>query len=175
MWAQKISCISPASETKPYLVPRTAYRPVPSHRHYCKDSIRVKVFNYFTVRYKPIIYQIYLEIRHKFWFESGSIIYSLFSGSHTMWNVWTMLCQSTSLLRLTNFPHLQYTAALLHSSYWCQSSSTSRMNVIQQTLCLRNVRQPWGIYSIWGELRYPMMTKRPVVVYLHRACSKYES
>jgi hypothetical protein len=91
-----------------------------------------------------------------------------------MWNVWTMLCQSTSLLRLMNVPHLQYSSALLHGSYWCRSSNTSRMNVIQQT-CLRNVRHPWGIYSTWGELRYLMMTKRPVKVYLHRAFSKCES
>ena len=47
--------------------------------------------------------------------------------------------------------------------------------MIRQTLYLRNVRHPWGIYSIWGELRYLMMTKRPVMVYLYRVFSKCES
>ena len=120
--------------------------PLPAHRHYYKDCMLIKVLNYFAVRYKPIIQQIYLETRHKFWFQIGGLIYDLSSSTHTMWNVWTMLCQSTSLLRLMNFSLLQYSSALLHSSY-CQSSNISRLNVIQQKSCLRNIRQPWDTHT----------------------------
>jgi len=63
---KKFLGISLASKAKPYLVPCTANRPVLAHGHYYKDCIRIKVSNHLKIRYKPIIQQIYLEIRHKF-------------------------------------------------------------------------------------------------------------